>query len=317
MIIKKAVITAAARGSKLFPVGDTVQKAMLPIVDRDGITKPVIQIIAEEALTGDVEEICIVCAPGDEPRYIEAFKSLLKNLRSSGSQPDWADLQAQRIEDLLDRLHFRVQKETLGYGHAVRCAKDYINDDAFLLLLGDHLYISDHETMGCASQLIRIAEQENMSVSAVNETPEFNITQYGTISGKLLAQKEGLYQVEQILEKPSLSQAELYLQMPGLRLGYYLCIFGMHVLTSEIFDLLETQFAERKDKHAELMLTPALQGLADQGNYLALDMEGRRYDLSSSYGHFHAQLALALAGNKKTEMLSDLVRLLAEANKSI
>ena len=317
MNIKKAVITAAARGTKLYPVSDTIQKAMLPIVDRDGITKPVIQVIAEEAFSGGIEEVCIICAPGDEFRYIEAFKSLAQNLTSKGKKPDWAELQAQKIEDLLDRLYFRVQKETLGYGHAVLCAKDYLKDDSFLLMLGDHLYVSEHEHMGCASQLLAIAEQEDRSVSAVNETPEHAIRKFGTLSGKLFKQLDGVYQVEKIIEKPSLSQAEIFLQMPGLRLGYFMCIFGMHVLKAEIFQILEAQFNARASGAEELMLTPALQKLADEGNYLALQMKGRRYDLSSGYGLFMAQLALALAGGEKNEMLSQIIGVLAEANRSV
>lgn len=317
MSIKKAVITAAARGGSLYPASDTVQKAMQPIVDREGISKPVIQVIAEEALSGGVEEVCIVCAPGDESRYREAFGALLKKLNSQENSYEWAENQAKNIKNLLDRLYFRVQEEQLGYGHAVLCAKDYVKDDSFLLLLGDHLYISDHEKLGCASQLISIAEQEENSVSAVNETPEYLIGNYGTLSGKLLARKKGIYQVEKILEKPPLSQAELLLQMPGLRRGYYLCIFGMHVLESEIFDLLAEGFDELSGQKQELMLTPALQKLADKGSYLAVEMKGRRYDLSESYGLFKAQLALALSGKEKNEMLNQVVNLLAEAKNTI
>jgi len=171
--------------------------------------------------------------------------------------------------------------------------------------------------MGCSSQLICVAEQEGISVSAVNQTPEYMIANYGTLSGKLMARKEGVYQVENILEKPSLSQAELLLQMPGLRLGYYLCIFGMHVLEAEIFDLLGKGFSERSKSTDELMLTPALQKLADKGNYLAVEMKGRRFDLSADYGLFKAQLALALAGKEKNEMLNHVVSLLAEANRTV
>ncbi|MEM6803343.1 MAG: nucleotidyl transferase, partial [Bacteroidota bacterium] len=117
--------------------------------------------------------------------------------------------------------------------------------------------------------------------------------------------------------KPALTQAELLLQMPGLRLGYYLCIFGMHVLEASMLDLLQKAFDERASKDDELMLTPALQTLADEGNYLALDMKGRRYDLSSPYGLFQSQLALALAGKEKNEVLGQVVSLLAEANRSL
>ena len=130
-MIKKAVITAAARGARLYPVADTVQKGMLPIVDRDGLTKPVMQVIAEEAISSGIEEICIICAPGDEFRYLEAFKSLLENLHETYSGTIWGDEQHRRISDLLERLNFRVQKETLGFGHAVLCAGTLLEKSLF------------------------------------------------------------------------------------------------------------------------------------------------------------------------------------------
>ena len=150
MQIKKAIITAAARGERLYPVADTVQKATLPVIDRDGLTKPVIQIIAEEAFSAGIEEICIICAPGDEARYRQTFNTLQSNLLKAFKNVGWAQNQAQRLANLQDRLYFSVQEETLGYGHAVLCGKEFINDEPFLLLLGDHLYVSDLPEKSCA-----------------------------------------------------------------------------------------------------------------------------------------------------------------------
>ena len=317
MTIKKAVITAAARGARLYPVADTVQKGMLPIVDRDGLTKPVMQIIAEEALSSGIEEICIVCAPGDEARYLEAFRSLLSNLKHTYSGTIWGEEQTRRITDLLERLHFRVQKQTLGFGHAVLCARDFVGNEPFLLMLGDHLYVSDDPNERCATQLLQLAAQEGKSVSAVNPTPEHLIGSFGTLAGKHMTNLSGVYQVEKIIEKPSLSQAELLLATPGLRLGYYLCVFGMHVLEPGIFDVLEEQFKQLAGDEAELMLTPALQLLANNGNYLAMEMKGRRYDLSATYGLLQAALALGMAGKAKDEILTIIVETMAEANRSL
>ena len=316
-MIKKAVITAAARGARLYPVADTVQKGMLPIVDRDGLTKPVMQVIAEEAISSGIEEICIICAPGDEFRYMEAFKSLLENLQATYSGTIWGDEQHRRITDLLERLHFRVQKETLGFGHAVLCARDFVGDEPFLLMLGDHLYISDDPEERCATQLLKLAAKEELSVSAVNPTPEHLIGSFGTLTGKHIPNLPGVYQVEKIIEKPSLSQAELTLATSGLRLGYYLCVFGMHVLQPGIFDILDEQFDQLRRQGKELLLTPALQLLAERGRYLAMEMKGRRYDLSATHGLMRAEIALGLAGETKSEVLATLVELMAEANRSI
>jgi len=311
MKIRKAVITAAARGERLYPVADTIQKAMLPVIDTDGLHKPVIQAIAEEAFQSGIEEICVVCAPGDGERYINAFTSLRDNLVKSFKDVDWARQEAEKIDHLISRVQFAEQPEPLGYGHAVHCAKTFVNNEPFLLLLGDYLYVSNLIGKRCAAQLIELATEENCSVSAVNPTIEHQIGRYGTITGKHVPNKSGVYQIEKLIEKPSLSVAELELQTPGLRVGYYLCFFGMHVLTPTVFDILERHIAQGS---SNTPLTPSLQELAETETYLALEMKGNRYDLSGRTGLMRAQLALGLAGEAHDETLTSMVELLAEAN---
>lgn len=314
MNIRKAVITAAGRGARLYPVGDTVQKAMLPVVDRDGVTKPAIQIIAEEAFACGIEEICLVCAPGDEPRYRQAFEARLRNLKTAYPGLSWAATEAKHIENLLKRLHFRVQETPQGYGHAVTCARDFVGNESFLLLLGDYLYVSNIPEKRCAQQVVELASQKSCSVSAVNPTVEHLITDYGTLTGRNESNMQGVYQIEKLVEKPSLSLAELELQTPGLRLGYYLCFFGMHVLKPLVFDLLDEKSAELATGQP-LLLTPALQLLADRDHYLALEVKGNRYDLSQKFGLMRAQVALGMAGQDQHQVLTTLVELLAEANQ--
>ena len=311
MKVRKAVITAAARGERLYPVADTIQKAMLPVIDIDGLYKPVIQAIAEEAFLSGIEEICVVCAPGDGERYINAFTSLRDNLIKSYKSVDWAREEAEKIDTLISRIQYAEQSEPLGYGHAVYCAKDFVNDEPFLLLLGDYLYVSNLTSKRCAAQLIELAVQEKCSVSAVNPTIEHQIGRYGTVTGKHVANMTGVYQIEKLIEKPSLSVAELELQTPGLRVGYYLCFFGMHVLTPTVFTLLEQQIGQGS---RNVLLTPILQALADTEKYLALEVKGNRYDLSGRQGLLRAQMALGLAGVAHDETLTSMVELLAEAN---
>ena len=311
MKVKKAVITAAARGERLYPVADTIQKAMLPAIDTDGLHKPVIQIIAEEAFSSGIEEVCIVCAPGDDVRYNNAFRSLRDNLVKSFKNVEWARKEADKIDQLISRIQFAEQKEAKGYGQAVYCAREFVNDEPFLLLLGDYLYVSDLTQKRCAAQLIELATQENCAVSAVNPTNEHQISRYGTLTGKQLPGRSGIYQIEKIIEKPSLSKAELELQTPGLRVGYYLCFFGMHVLTPGIFEVLNKSMNQNPDN---VLLTPALQELASSDKYLALEVKGNRYDLSRRHGLLRAQIALGLAGDAHDETLSTMVELLAEDN---
>jgi len=311
MKISKAIITAAARGGRLYPVGDTVQKAMLPLADVDGVHKPIIQIIAEEAFASGVEEVCIICAPGDEKRYVQAFKTLKSNLTESYGGVDWARMQAQKITNLLDRLHFVVQKETLGFGHAVMCGQEFVGDDAFLLLLGDHLYRSDLEDLNCATQLLELAKEESCSVSAVNATKEHLIGHYGTLTGKPVSGYNGVYDIEKIIEKPSLSEAELGLQTAGMRVGHYLCFFGMHVLEASIFDYLNQDMKKSK-KGSDIQLTPALQKLANHKKYLAKEVKGRRYNLGTRFGWLEAQLAFGKEGPFKDELMTSIISQLAK-----
>lgn len=313
MKIKKAVVTAAARGERLYPVADTIQKAMLPVIDIDGLHKPVLQIICEEAFSSGIEDLCVVCAPGDGERYLHAFASLRENLAKSFGGVDWAKEEAAKIDHLISHLQFVEQKEPRGYGHAVYCAKGFAGDEPFLLMLGDYLYVSSLKGKRCAAQLMELATAEACAVSAVTPIIEHQISRYGTLTGKHLPGRAGVYGIEKLIEKPSLSVAELELQTPGLRAGYYLCFFGMHVLTPSLFPLLEKGLEGGPDN---VLLTPVLQQLAETEKYLALEVKGARYDLSRKHGLLRAQIALGLAGEAHDETLTTMVELLAEANAS-
>jgi UTP--glucose-1-phosphate uridylyltransferase len=304
--ITRAVITAAGRGARQYPAFDTAQKAMLPLVDRDGLTKPVLQIIAEEALASGIEEIGVVSAPGDEGVYRRYFRQHAENLRSVFKGTDWADEQARRLVELEQRLHFSVQSEPRGYGHAVWCARPFVGDHPFLLLLGDHLYISS-EPRRCARQLLDLAASENCAVSAVHATREHLIHQYGTLAGKRLPQRPDVYAIDEIIEKPNPTLAELRLQVPGLRAGHYLCFFGMHVLPPQVFDLLEDMVHRDVREGGQIQLTTALNVLARREKYLALETRGDRYNLGVKFGFVEAQIALALAGADRERMLAGLL----------
>ncbi len=313
MHIRKAVITAAGRGVRLYPTADTVQKAMLPIVDRDGLAKPVMQIIAEEALASGIEEICIDLRPGDEEAYRHQFHALRENLLVAYKGLDWAHEQAERIDNLLHRLSFAIQTEPVGYGHAVSCARQFTNAEPFLLLLGDYVYLSRDDKRRCGEQLVQLAMQEECAVAAVHATREHLIGNYGTVTGKHHSMLPGVYQIERILEKPSLSQAEMELLTPGLRAGHFLCFFGMHVLTPCLFDILDEQQGTRRDGKVDCPLTPALQELARREKYLALEVQGARYDIGRKFGLLQAQVALGLAGKEHDEVLTTLMEQLIDA----
>jgi len=278
--IKKAIITAAGKSQRTLP--------LQTLVDRDGATKTALRIIIEEILSTGVEEICIIISPGDQEAYTAA----------AGGRSE--------------RLQFVEQKEALGYGHAVFCGRQFVGAKPFLLLVGDHLYVSGAEQRA-AQQLVEIAKAENCAVSAVQATHESKLPYYGAVGGRLVAGRKSLYEISEVLEKPTPTEAEQRLIVPGLRAGHYLCFFGMHVLTPMVMDLLQEEIAQAKDRSVHL--TTALAKLAKRERYLASELQGRRYDIGVKYGLLTAQLALALNGQDRDEVLSGLVELLARRTR--
>lgn len=315
MNIKKAVITAAGRGARQYPASNTVQKAMQPFVDRDGLTKPVIQIIGEEALDSGIESIAVISAPGDETQYRAQFKAIRDNLLETYKGQDWAREQSERLLNLDRRIQFIPQETPEGFGHAVWRAREFVGDDPFLLLLGDHLYISG-ERRRCATQIMDLAREMESSVAAVQETREHLIHLYGTICGKHLPGRSQVYAIEEMMEKPNLSIAEYKLLTPGLRPGHYLCFFGMHVLAPRIFEILDEHIKRGRRENRLIQLTPALRELARQEKYLALETCGRRFNIGVPYGYVEAQIALALAGKDREKILRHLVEILLQQEQN-
>jgi UTP--glucose-1-phosphate uridylyltransferase len=277
--IKRAVITAAGKNQRTLPLQS--------LVDRDGVSKTALAIIIEEVLTAGIDEICLVIHPGDQPAYSAAAG---KHCR---------------------RLHFVEQSEPLGYGHAVYCAHQFVDAAPFLLLVGDHLYLSD-EPKSCAQQLVEIASAENCSVSAVQATHESKLPYYGAVGGRLVAGRQRLYEVEDLLEKATPTEAEQKLIVPGLRAGHYLCFFGMHVLSPHAMEILGREI---QSGPCPVHLTSALSTLSANEKYLAYELRGRRFDIGVKYGLLTAQLALALEGLDRDEVLNGLVEVLALRGK--
>ena len=304
--ITKAVITAAGRGGRQRPAFESVQSALLPLVDRDGQVKPVLQIIAEEAIDSGVEEICVVCAPGDEAVYRQHFDTFAANHRPNAPEGETAADPVRTLGELAQRLRFVEQDEPKGYGHAVWCARDFVAGQPCLLLLGDHLYLS-RESRRCARQLIDLAEAEGCPVSAVHATREHLIHQYGTIQGRRVHDKPGVYVVDEVIEKPNPTLAELRLQVPGVRAGHYLCFFGMHILGPAVFEILSELVAADHRELGSIQLTTALNILARRERYLAVEAAGRRFNLGVKFGGLEAQIALSLAGVDRDRILTTLL----------
>jgi UTP--glucose-1-phosphate uridylyltransferase len=310
--VRKAVITAAGRGTRQYPASTAVQKEMFPLVDRDGLTKPVIQIIGEEALDSGIEEICIITQPGEEPQYRDYFHRLDDEMVKSFRGKDWAILESEKLGAFGERLHFAEQLTPEGFGHAVYQAKAFVGDDPFLLLLGDHVYISEVKDR-CARQLIRVFEQYMLdAVTGVQPTMERQLHLFGTIRGAPIDPAKGIYKAELIIEKPSIDIAREKLATPGLPAGNYLAHFGMHVFSPRIFDSLEYLIKYNIRERGEIQLTAAQEHLREQSDkYWAVVTQGQRYDTGIPYGLMETQLALALNGIHRTEICEAIARILA------
>jgi UTP--glucose-1-phosphate uridylyltransferase len=274
--IRKAVITAAGPDQRTLP--------LQTLVDRDGREKTVLGILIEQALAAKVEEICLVVWPGDESRYTQAAGSHAGAVRCV------------------------AQPRPSGYAHAIWCAREFTAGEPFLHMVSDHLYVSP----GCcaAESIVQIAESEQCSVSGVQPTRESLLPMFGAVSGRRLAGRQGVYRIDTVIEKPTPTEAEQKLIAPGLRAGYYLCFFGIHALAPLVMDLLAHAIEASPD--APVTFSSVLAELARREQYLAVEAAGRRYNLGARYGLLVSQLALALHGRDREEVLTHVVELLAD-----
>lgn len=275
--VSKAVITAAGKNQRHLP--------LQTLVDRDGVSKSALAILAEEITAAGIGEIAVIVCPGDEAAYAAAAGPLARQMR------------------------FIPQTDALGYGHAVHCAAAFTGDDPFLLTVGDHLYTSRTDK-SCTAQLLETAESGKCSVSAVQATHESKLPYYGSVGGRRVQGSDRLYEVETVIEKPTPTEAEQKLVVPGLRAGNYLCFFGMHALTPSVMEILGRQM---KSADGRADLSAALSETARRERYLAHELQGRRHDIDLHYGLLATQLALGLAGKDRDEVLSLLVELLAQS----
>ena len=156
-----------------------------------------------------------------------------------------------------------------------------------------------------------MAEQQSCTISAVQPSHERLLPHYGCVGGRRVPGSGGLYEIDTVLEKPTPTEAEQYLVVPGLRAGHYLCFFGMHVLTPTVMTILDHCVAQ-SSQDTDITLTMALAELAKRERYLAFESPGRRYDIGVKYGVFVAQAALALSGQDREQVLSQLLALLAQ-----
>lgn len=282
--IRKAVIPAAGFGTRLFPASSAVKKELFPIVDKDGRAKPAVMMIIEEAIQSGIEEIGLIVQEADRPLFESFFCHPLQVSNLNKLTPrdrDYTDY----ILEIGSHISFIVQEEQEGFGHAVYCAREWIGDEPFLLMLGDHLYISD-EDRTCVTQMLDAYEQAGQSVLGVIEMAEQHIERHGAAAGEW-TEKDTLLTVTQLVEKPCPNYARENLKMDGLPEGKYLAVFGQYVLTAALFDVLESRIAENKRDGAEFELTSALNILRQTEGLTGAVIRGRHFDLDDPVSYLN------------------------------
>ena len=285
--VRKAIIPAAGLGTRFLPVTKAMPKEMLPIVD-----KPTIQYIVEEAIESGIEDIIIVTGKGKraiEDHFDHAFE-LEDNLLKKGK----LDLLKKVQESIID-IHYIRQKEPKGLGHAVWCARKFIGDEPFAVLLGDDIVRA--ETPGL-KQLIQQYEETGCSVVGVQKVAEHETHRYGIIDPNTIEGRR--YLVNKFVEKPK----------PGTAPSN-LAIMGRYVLTPEIFDFLDRQ---EIGANGEIQLTDAIQHLNETQRVYAYDFEGKRYDVGEKLGFIKTTIDFAL---ENTELKDELYNYLTSRLEEI
>ena len=279
MKIKKAIIPAAGLGTRFLPITKAVPKPMLPVVD-----KPTIQYITEEIKRAGIEETVVVISPDSDviKNHFGEAEDLERRLLSDKKT---ALYEIER-ETQSFNLKFVVQKEANGLAGAILCTEKYIGNEPFALLLGDELMYADKNEQSCLERLVEVYDKTGKTVLSTMEVFGDDVSKYGNIGIK--DEKDGIFTVNAIVEKPSVAEA----------LSNY-AILGRYILAGGIMDKLKAL----KPRNNEIYLTDVLDELAEKGELVATAVPGTRYDVGDKFGFIKANLEYGL---KKDELKDDL-----------
>lgn len=291
--VRKAVIPAAGFGTRLFPATKTTKKELFPIIDRDGIAKPAILLIVEEALDAGMEEVIIVVQEHDLPAFQLLFNEqvTIENFNKlSGASQDYA----RRLLEMGQKVKFAIQRTQEGLGHAVYAARELVGNEPFLLMLGDHIYRSESDR-SCAQQLVEAFNQHGASMIGVRRTAEAQLANFGTVTGFWTdnalnptpfpetdsREKDApkFLNITQFAEKPTAEYARENLRVSGMDEGEYLTVFGQYIVKPQVFDYLEEHIHNNVRERGEFQLTSALDRLRREDGFYGLMIDGKRYDI--------------------------------------
>ena len=281
--IRKAIIPAAGLGTRFLPATKAQPKEMLPIVD-----KPTLQYIIEEWVASGIEEILIITGRNKKSieDHFDRSVELEMELEKSGKEEMLK--MVREISDMVN-IHFIRQKEPRGLGHAILCAKTFVGNEPFAVLLGDDVVYNDNKP--CLKQLIDCYEEYKTSVLGVQTVEPQDVNKYGIVGG--LHIEDRVYKVKNLIEKPAVEEAPSNV-----------AILGRYIITPKIFEILENT---KPGKGNEIQLTDALLELIKHEAMYAYDFEGRRYDVGDKLGFLQATVEFAL---KREELREPFIQYL-------
>lgn len=295
MKVRKAVIPAAGLGTRFLPATKAQPKEMLPIVD-----KPTIQYIIEEAIDSGIEEILIIT--GRNKRAIEDHFDRSIELELELEKKNKKEL-LSLVRDISNmvNIHYVRQKEPKGLGHAINCAKSFVGDEPFAVMLGDDIVDVD-SGKPCLKQLIDVYDEYKTTVLGVQTVGEEDVSKYGIVDGMFI--EDGVYKVKNLVEKPSLDEAPSNI-----------AILGRYIITPEIFDILDNT---KPGAGGEIQLTDALKVLAQNQAMYAYNFKGKRYDVGNKLGFLEATVEFALRREDlRDEFLKYLMKTIAKETKIV
>lgn len=287
-MIKKAIIPAAGLGTRFLPATKAQPKEMLPIVD-----KPTLQYIIEEAISSGIEEILIITGRNKSSIENHFDKSVELELELEKSGKIELLEQVRRVSNMVN-IHYIRQKEPKGLGHAIYCAKSFIGQEPFAVLLGDDIVYNDKNP--CLAQMISVYNQNQVSVLGVQRVPKTEVSKYGIVAGERTADR--LHRVQDLVEKPKMEESPSDI-----------AILGRYIITPAIFEILART---KPGKGGEIQLTDALKELAQKEQMFAYEFDGRRYDVGDKQGFLEATVEYAL---RRGDLRADFLRYLRDVVK--
>jgi UTP--glucose-1-phosphate uridylyltransferase len=284
-LIRKAIVPIAGRGTRLMPVTSAVPKAMFPIVCRNQTIKCLIHLILEQIIAAEIEHVGIIVSEWQIDMVKQYFKSFLE----------------KNIAKLPVHIEYIIQPSPKGFGDAVLGSAAFVNDEPFLLLLGDHLYIEKSSEPPCTTQVTRAFNSSNaVAMIGVQQVSAGELSKVGVVGGTRI--EENIYLCSSFVEKPTLKTARQKLVTNGLPEGNFLAHCGIYAFKPEIFDCLSQvdKEAKRSGREVELAQAQALLLKKHPRQYFLCEIDGRAYDIGTPQGYADAQYAFQGKGGPQT-----------------